>query len=233
VSRVTRSYEPRRAADSVLYQVVRDHYETFRAQASALRDGEGLPRFIDDEFHGFLRCGWLAGGFARFQCSGCGLDRLVPFSCKGRAVCPSCGGRRMGGTGGPPRRPRVSSRACAPVGAESAAPAALHPRVGPRAVPCSHRRLHASSAWRPSASGSRGGCAGGSRRCGRGSAALWVGSQSQSSFARAGARRRLRGRRIGSAALSRGEAPHRGGHGRRACGHRALRAPPADPARSA
>jgi hypothetical protein len=23
------------------------------------------------------------------------LDRLVPFSCKGRAVCPSCGGRRM------------------------------------------------------------------------------------------------------------------------------------------
>ena len=27
--------------------------------------------------------------------AGCGLDRLVPFSCKGRAVCPSCGGRRM------------------------------------------------------------------------------------------------------------------------------------------
>lgn len=42
-----------------------------------------------------MRCGFLAGGFARFHCGRCGLDRLVPFSCKGRAVCPSCGGRRM------------------------------------------------------------------------------------------------------------------------------------------
>jgi hypothetical protein len=47
----------------VLYQIVRDHYETLRAQAASLSDGEGLPRFIDDEFRGFLRCGWLAGGF--------------------------------------------------------------------------------------------------------------------------------------------------------------------------
>jgi hypothetical protein len=53
------------------------------------------PWFIDEEFRGFLRCGWLAGGFARFRCEGCSLDRLVPFSCKSRAVCPSCGGRRM------------------------------------------------------------------------------------------------------------------------------------------
>jgi hypothetical protein len=42
-----------------------------------------------------LRCEFLAGVFARFHCDGCGVDRLVPFSCKGRAVCPSCGGRRM------------------------------------------------------------------------------------------------------------------------------------------
>ncbi|MPY88766.1 MAG: hypothetical protein GEU99_12660 [Luteitalea sp.] len=89
------AYEPRRAADSVLYQVVRDHYETFAAQAASWRDGEGLPAFIEEEFRGFLRCGWLAGGFARFRCGGCGLDRLVPFSCKGRAICPSCVGRRM------------------------------------------------------------------------------------------------------------------------------------------
>jgi hypothetical protein len=44
---------------------------------------------------GFERCGFLAGGFARFHCGECGLDRLVAFSCKGRALCPSCGGRRM------------------------------------------------------------------------------------------------------------------------------------------
>jgi len=54
-----------------------------------------LPRFVEQEFRDFLQCGWLAGGFARFRCGACGLDRLVPFSCKGRGFCPSCGGRRM------------------------------------------------------------------------------------------------------------------------------------------
>jgi hypothetical protein len=89
------SYEPRSPAQGALYQIVRDHFETFRAQAASLRDGEGLPRFVEQEFRGFLQCGWLAGGFARFHCDDCALDRLVPFSCKSRAVCPSCGGRRM------------------------------------------------------------------------------------------------------------------------------------------
>ena len=89
------TYEPRCPAQTALYQIVRDHFETFRVQAARLRDGEGLPQFVEQEFRDFLRCGWLAGGFARFRCGDCGLDRLVPFSCKGRAVCPSCGGRRM------------------------------------------------------------------------------------------------------------------------------------------
>ena len=79
----------------MIYQIVRDHYETFVAQTASFRDGEGLPRFIDEEFRGLLRCGWLAGGFARFRCDGCRLERLMPFSCKARAICPSCGGRRM------------------------------------------------------------------------------------------------------------------------------------------
>jgi hypothetical protein len=79
----------------VLYQVVRDHFETFRAEAARVYERDALPRFIEEEFRGFLCCGFLAGGFARFRCARCRLDRLVPFSCKGRAVCPSCGGRRM------------------------------------------------------------------------------------------------------------------------------------------
>ena len=54
-----------------------------------------MPRFVEQEFRDFLRCGWLAGGFARFRCGACGLNRLVAFSCKGRGFCPSCGGRRM------------------------------------------------------------------------------------------------------------------------------------------
>ena len=89
------TYEPRCPAQTALHQIVRDHVETFRVQAACLRDGQGLPRFVEQEFRNFLQCGSLAGGFARFRCGDCGLDRLVPFSCKGRALCPSCGGRRM------------------------------------------------------------------------------------------------------------------------------------------
>ena len=89
------TYEPRQPTSGVLHQVVRDHFETFRAQAAELRDGEGLPGFVEREFYKFLRCGAFGTGFARFHCAGCGFDRLVPFSCKSRALCPSCGGRRM------------------------------------------------------------------------------------------------------------------------------------------
>lgn len=78
-----------------MYQIVLDHFETFRSQAASIRDGEGLPGFVEQEFRDFLRCGRLAGGFAQFRCGACGLDRLVPISCKGRGFCPSCGGRRM------------------------------------------------------------------------------------------------------------------------------------------
>jgi hypothetical protein len=87
-------YTPRDPGGSVLQQIVREHFETFRAEAAHLRDGEGLPRFVEQEFRNFLTCGCLAGGFARFHCA-CGFDRLVPFSCKSRAICASCGGRRM------------------------------------------------------------------------------------------------------------------------------------------
>jgi hypothetical protein len=34
-------------------------------------------------------------GVARFRCEGRAREHLVPFSCKGRGFCPSCGGRRM------------------------------------------------------------------------------------------------------------------------------------------
>src|SRR5439155_7379806 len=114
------TYEARCPAQRVLHQIVLDHFETFRAGAASLRDGEGLPRFVEQEFRDFLSCGCLASGFARFHCDGCGLDRLVPFSCKGRGfvqavaagawlsvplICsimcsPTC---RCGRPGSPPR----------------------------------------------------------------------------------------------------------------------------------
>ncbi len=95
VAHASDSYRARRPGQSVLYRVVRDHLETFCVQSAGLRGGQGLPRFVEEEFRAYLRCGWLAAGFARFRCPACGTDRLVAFSCKGRGFCPSCGARRM------------------------------------------------------------------------------------------------------------------------------------------
>jgi len=87
-------YTPRDAEQTVLHQVVREHLETFLA-TTARADPGGLPAFLEQEFRGFLDCGVWARGFARFQCTGCHAETLVPFSCKRRGFCPSCGGRRM------------------------------------------------------------------------------------------------------------------------------------------
>jgi hypothetical protein len=54
-----------------------------------------VPSFVEREFNAYLACGIPAHGFLRLHCKDCGLDRLLPFSCKGRGFCPSCGGRRM------------------------------------------------------------------------------------------------------------------------------------------
>ncbi len=89
------AYRPRDAERGVLHTVVRAHLETFLREAAQRAEGAGLPRFVEQEFRRFLTCGVLAHGFARLKCDACALERLVPFSCKGRGFCPSCGGRRM------------------------------------------------------------------------------------------------------------------------------------------
>ena len=57
--------------------------------------GYGLPEWVERDFRGYLECGILAHGFARARCGDCGNERLIPFSCKGRGICPSCNARRM------------------------------------------------------------------------------------------------------------------------------------------
>ncbi len=89
------TYVPRRPEDGVLHRTLRQHLETFLAEARARSDGDGLPRFVERELREFLSCGVLARGFARFRCDGSGHEILVAFSCKGRGFCPSCCGRRM------------------------------------------------------------------------------------------------------------------------------------------
>src|SRR5712691_10572957 len=88
-------YRPRDAEHTVLHQVVAEHLEAFLGAVAEAGDGAGLPQFVEREFREFLLCGVFEGGVARFQCEDCAREHLVPFSCKGRGCCPSCGGRRM------------------------------------------------------------------------------------------------------------------------------------------
>jgi hypothetical protein len=95
MSRSVGDYRPRNAEHTVLYRVIDEHLDAFLETAGRHADGASLPAFVEQEFRDFLTCGVLAHGFARLRCTECTLERLVPFSCKGRGFCPSCGGRRM------------------------------------------------------------------------------------------------------------------------------------------
>ena len=79
-----------------VYPVVQHHLEAFLAQAAETDPmGYGVPSWVERDFRAYLRCGILAHGFARARCEDCGHERLIPFSCKGRGICPSCNSRRM------------------------------------------------------------------------------------------------------------------------------------------
>jgi hypothetical protein len=93
LGRARSTYVRRRPEDTVLHQVVREHLETFLAEARLRSGGEGLPGFVERELREFLTCGVLAEGFARFRCSDCQREILVAFSCKGRGFCRACCGR--------------------------------------------------------------------------------------------------------------------------------------------
>ena len=91
-----RGYERRRPEETTLHAVVREQLESFLVRA---REGDHpVPRFVEQELRAYLACGVLAHGFLRLRCDACQLERLVPFSCKRRGFCPSCGGRRMADT---------------------------------------------------------------------------------------------------------------------------------------
>src|SRR5436309_8914408 len=86
-------YRPRNPEDSLLYRTIAGHLETFLARQR--ERGREVPQFVEREMRAYLSCGILACGFLRLKCESCGKDRLLPLSCKGRSVCPSCCGRRM------------------------------------------------------------------------------------------------------------------------------------------
>ena len=61
-------YRPRDPSAPVLYAVVRDHFETFRAESARLRDGDGLPRFVEDAPYTALLSGTSAPGLVTRVC---------------------------------------------------------------------------------------------------------------------------------------------------------------------
>jgi hypothetical protein len=85
--------KPWQPADAVAH-AIRGHLRSFEAWVEAAGSGEP-PRFAVAELERAARCGVLAHGFVRGRCGPCDEERLVGFSCKGRGVCPRCGGRRM------------------------------------------------------------------------------------------------------------------------------------------
>jgi hypothetical protein len=92
-------YRPR-SAPNQLKDLVEEHYEEllrvweerFRATFGTLH-----PR-LKDLFEEFVRCGDPHFGFLRLRClePDCPekTERIVPFSCKSRGLCPSCGMKR-------------------------------------------------------------------------------------------------------------------------------------------
>ena len=89
-------YQRREPEAGLLFQAVADNLETFLAGLAEI--GHELPRHVEKELREFVGCGALGAGFLRLRCDGCGEERVVAFSCKGRGFCPTCTGRRMADT---------------------------------------------------------------------------------------------------------------------------------------
>ena len=92
------TYEPRDPSQTLLYQVVADHLETFLASLDADLDARGLPAYVERECYDYLPCGVPAHGLLRLGCDPCHQALLRACSCKRRGFCPSCAGRRMAQT---------------------------------------------------------------------------------------------------------------------------------------
>ena len=78
---------------TLLYRLVERYYPELVAVREAA--GRPLPKYVQEEFEAYLKCGRLEHGFLRVRCEDCHAEKLVAFSCKRRGFCPSCGARRM------------------------------------------------------------------------------------------------------------------------------------------
>lgn len=82
-----------RTTVELLRRIAREEFPALVEAAEAT--GRFIPRHVERCVERFLGCGDPREGFAWLVCDRCDHHRLVPFSCKTRGICPSCGGRRM------------------------------------------------------------------------------------------------------------------------------------------
>lgn len=94
----TRQYSRRTPERTPLYRIISSCHEElklaweelFQHEYGALRDE------VTESFKAYLECGILAHGCARAHCENksCNHSELIAFSCKKRAICPSCDAKR-------------------------------------------------------------------------------------------------------------------------------------------
>lgn len=72
-------YQPRDPGGTLLYNVVAEYLETFLASIDADPTAQGLPSYVRDELHAYLKCGILAHGFLRLSCDTCSHKMLLAF----------------------------------------------------------------------------------------------------------------------------------------------------------
>jgi hypothetical protein len=86
----------RDATASPLWQVVNEFFPKLVDYVG--RHDQYVPAFVERELEAFLACGRIDHGFSHIRCRSCDARQLVPLTCKSRALCPTCCGRRMNQT---------------------------------------------------------------------------------------------------------------------------------------
>ncbi len=61
---------------TLLYTLVERHYPALVAAREAA--GQSLPRYVQDEFEAYLKCGRFEHGFLRVRCENCRAENLTP-----------------------------------------------------------------------------------------------------------------------------------------------------------
>ncbi|MCA9491922.1 MAG: transposase zinc-binding domain-containing protein [Myxococcales bacterium] len=91
--RVVATLEIRGTHGDLLHRLVGRGLAELRREVEAA--DTSMPWFVWRELERYVGCGDPEGGFAWLVCDQDDHHRLVPHSCKTRAFCPACNGRRM------------------------------------------------------------------------------------------------------------------------------------------